>query len=64
MTADRSAGILRLFGRVRDYDWGSPTAIYDLLGEDPSGRPAAELWLGTHPGAPSETETSAGGRRQ
>ncbi len=64
VTADRSAGILRLFGRVRDYDWGSPTAIYDLLGEDPSGRPAAELWLGTHPGAPSETESSAGGRRQ
>ncbi|SBW20275.1 Mannose-6-phosphate isomerase [Candidatus Protofrankia californiensis] len=64
MTGGQSAGILRLFGRVRDYDWGSPTAIYDLLGEDPSGRPAAELWLGTHPSAPSEIETETGGRRR
>ncbi len=62
MTGGESAGILRLFGRVRDYGWGSPTAIYDLLGEDPSGRPAAELWLGTHPNAPSEIET--GGQRR
>jgi mannose-6-phosphate isomerase len=37
----------------RDYAWGSATAIADLLGTTPSGKPEAELWLGTHPGSPS-----------
>lgn len=39
----------------RDYAWGSTTAIADLLGTTPSGGPEAELWLGTHPGSPSQT---------
>jgi mannose-6-phosphate isomerase len=39
----------------RDYAWGSPTAIAELLGTEPSGRPEAELWLGTHPGSPALT---------
>ncbi|WP_322778648.1 mannose-6-phosphate isomerase, class I [Frankia sp. Cas4] len=60
MTVGKPDRILRLFGRVRNYDWGSSTAIYDLLGEAPTGQPAAELWLGTHPGAPSEVETVGG----
>lgn len=38
----------------RDYAWGSATAIADLLGRAASGRPEAELWLGAHPGCPSE----------
>ncbi|MFC8600716.1 mannose-6-phosphate isomerase, class I, partial [Isoptericola sp. NPDC057191] len=33
--------------------WGSPTRIPDLLGHEPDGTPAAELWLGAHPAAPS-----------
>jgi len=37
----------------RDYAWGSPTAIADLLGRPASGGPEAELWLGAHPGCPS-----------
>ncbi|WP_285041619.1 mannose-6-phosphate isomerase, class I [Plantibacter sp. LMC-P-059a] len=37
----------------RDYAWGSPTAIAELLASEPSGRPEAELWLGAHPGAPT-----------
>lgn len=37
----------------RDYAWGSTTAIAELLGTEPSGRPEAELWLGAHPGSPS-----------
>jgi mannose-6-phosphate isomerase len=37
----------------RDYAWGSRTAIADLLGREPSGRPEAEVWLGTHPGSPA-----------
>jgi mannose-6-phosphate isomerase len=38
----------------RDYAWGSTTAIAELLGREPSGAPEAELWLGTHPGSPSQ----------
>jgi mannose-6-phosphate isomerase len=37
----------------RDYAWGSPSAIAELLGRQPTGRPEAELWLGAHPGSPS-----------
>ena len=37
----------------RDYAWGSSTAIAALTGRAPSGRPEAELWLGTHPGSPA-----------
>ena len=37
----------------RDYAWGSTTAIPDLLGTTPTGRPEAELWLGAHPGSPA-----------
>jgi mannose-6-phosphate isomerase len=37
----------------RDYAWGSTTAIAELQGRTPSGRPEAELWLGTHPGSPA-----------
>jgi mannose-6-phosphate isomerase len=37
----------------RDYAWGSHTAIAELLGRKPSGKPEAEYWLGTHPGSPS-----------
>ena len=39
--------------RPRPYAWGSPTAIAELLGREPSGGPEAELWLGAHPGSPS-----------
>lgn len=38
---------------VRSYAWGSPTVIPELLGEQPTGEPQAELWVGAHPGAPS-----------
>lgn len=40
-------------GVLRRYDWGSHTAIPRLLGIEPDGRPAAELWFGAHPGDPS-----------
>ncbi|GAB3048167.1 mannose-6-phosphate isomerase, class I [Sediminivirga luteola] len=45
----------RLENPVRDYDWGSLEEIPRLLGQEPTGRPAAELWLGAHPLAPSRT---------
>ena len=40
-------------GTIRDYAWGSTTTIQQLLGLPVDGRPAAELWFGAHPGAPS-----------
>ncbi|HJQ00216.1 MAG TPA: mannose-6-phosphate isomerase, class I [Jatrophihabitans sp.] len=45
--------IIALDNSIRDYAWGSPAAIPALLGIEPSGRPAAELWVGAHPDSPS-----------
>ncbi len=42
-----------LEGVIRDYDWGSLTAIPEFLGVPATGEPQAELWLGAHPSAPS-----------
>lgn len=38
----------------RDYSWGSQGVISALLGREASGAPEAELWLGAHPGSPSQ----------
>jgi mannose-6-phosphate isomerase len=43
----------RVHGVTQHYAWGDLTTIPDLLGEEPDGRPCAELWFGTHPGGPS-----------
>lgn len=48
----------RLTNIIRDYAWGSSGAISDLLGATPSGKPEAEMWLGAHPSAPSQTTTT------
>lgn len=45
---------------LRDYAWGSTTAIAGLLGRPESGRPEAELWIGAHPGAPSMARRADG----
>jgi mannose-6-phosphate isomerase len=45
--------VLALDGVVRKYEWGSRTAIPELLGIEPDGKPAAELWFGAHPHDPS-----------
>ncbi len=47
------AQVVALDGVIRDYAWGSSTAIPKLLGIAPDGRPAAELWFGDHAGDPS-----------
>ncbi|MDH6110794.1 mannose-6-phosphate isomerase [Kitasatospora sp. MAP12-15] len=52
----------RLANTVRPYAWGSTTAIPALLGEQPTGEPQAELWLGAHPGSPSRLDRGAGPR--
>jgi mannose-6-phosphate isomerase len=40
-------------GVLRSYDWGSTTAIPELLGLPADGAPVAEVWFGAHPSAPS-----------
>jgi len=45
--------VFPIAGVLRRYEWGSPTAIPELLGVEPDGRPAAELWFGAHPDDPS-----------
>lgn len=55
--------MLRLDGPVREYAWGSRTAIPGLLGKPvPAQQPQAELWLGAHPAA-SATAVLDGGSR-
>ncbi|MDR1240092.1 MAG: mannose-6-phosphate isomerase, class I [Treponema sp.] len=49
-------GLFRLKNTIKHYEWGSPSCIPRLLGRDGEGRPWAELWMGVHPGGPSETE--------
>ncbi|MCY4422642.1 MAG: mannose-6-phosphate isomerase, class I [Acidimicrobiaceae bacterium] len=46
-------------GVVRHYDWGSLTAIPELLGRPATGEPWAELWLGAHPAAPAKVGARA-----
>lgn len=38
---------------VQEYAWGDLESIPALLRREPNGRPAAELWMGAHPKAPS-----------
>lgn len=38
---------------VKNYDWGSRDAIPRFLGDEPTGEPVAEVWIGTHPLSPS-----------
>ncbi|MFI6675690.1 mannose-6-phosphate isomerase, class I [Kribbella sp. NPDC050470] len=45
--------VVRLQNTIRDYAWGSPTAIPELTGVEPDGRPQAEMWMGAHESAPS-----------
>jgi mannose-6-phosphate isomerase len=45
----------RIVGVVQHYVWGDRTAIPELLGIEPDGRPWAEYWLGTHPGGMART---------
>ena len=47
--------IIPLDNIIRDYAWGSPSAIPLMLGVPETGRPAAELWIGAHPDSPSRS---------
>ena len=41
--------LLRVSAVPKNYHWGSRTALPALFGEEPTGEPQAELWLGAHP---------------
>ena len=43
----------RLIGARQSYDWGSTTAIPELLGERPDNHPWAEQWYGSHASGPT-----------
>jgi mannose-6-phosphate isomerase len=43
----------RLGGHVKNYDWGSPTAIPRFAGWSTGSAPVAEVWFGAHPSGPS-----------
>jgi mannose-6-phosphate isomerase len=46
--------LYKLRNSVKNYDWGSPWWIPELLGEKNISRvPWAELWMGVHPAGPS-----------
>src|SRR4051812_14417412 len=45
--------VVPIDGVLRRYEWGSPTVIPRMLGVEPDGRPAAELWFGAHRDDPS-----------
>jgi mannose-6-phosphate isomerase len=52
-----AVSVLPLDNPVQNYAWGSKEAIAALLGRpNPSGRPEAELWIGSHPTAPSRVD--------
>lgn len=46
--------LIHIKNEPRNYAWGMSNGISRLLGTEPSGRPEAELWLGSHPGSPSQ----------
>jgi len=51
MKSDR---LFKLQGVVQHYDWGGFDFIPKLLGQShPSGRPCAELWMGSHANGPA-----------
>ncbi|MEV0796573.1 mannose-6-phosphate isomerase, class I [Kribbella sp. NPDC050281] len=45
--------VVPLLNTIRDYAWGSRTALPELMGAEPDGGPQAELWMGAHESASS-----------
>ena len=48
--------LYRLHGTIQPYAWGGHDYIPQLLRREPTDQPAAELWFGDHPQAPSTIE--------
>ncbi len=55
MRNKNTPAIYFLKNQILDYSWGSKTALSKLLNQkSPAQGPQAELWMGTHPKAPSK----------
>ncbi len=44
---------VKITAEVLEYAWGNKDFIPNLTGSKIDGNPKAEMWMGTHPGAPS-----------
>jgi len=52
-----ACGFYRLYNQIKHYEWGSREFIPAFLGlENIQNLPWAEMWMGSHPGAPSGIE--------
>jgi mannose-6-phosphate isomerase len=47
---------IKIQPKVQEYDWGNKTFIPSLLDIEADNKPKAELWMGTHSGAPATLE--------
>lgn len=56
----RKTAVYKIENVLRDYAWGSTTAIAGLLDRPASGGPEAELWIGAHPDSPSVAQLGGG----
>ena len=54
--------MLLLRNPVQRYSWGAVDGLAAIVGSVPSGGPEAELWVGTHPSAPSLVADDPAGR--
>jgi mannose-6-phosphate isomerase len=48
--------IRRISNSARDYAWGSLNLISDYFGIEPTNKPMAEIWFGTHAGSPTKVD--------
>ena len=50
--------MLKITPEVVEYAWGNNDFIPNLIGKPVDDKPKAEMWMGTHPGAPSTVSES------
>jgi len=48
--------LIRISGEHKSYQWGSESLIPNYFGLEPTGKPIAEIWFGTHPLGESRIE--------
>jgi mannose-6-phosphate isomerase len=51
--------LLPMDNPIREYEWGSTSALPRLLRVPPTGRPQAELWMGAHDSASSTVDSGS-----
>ena len=52
--APEALALVPMRNPIQGYDWGSTSALAVMQNRLPGGRPEAELWMGSHPSAPSD----------